>query len=77
MAGSVTVINGGVKGIKNECQLMERCDGHGGGVRGLRGVMVIREVFGGMGRLSRSVTVLRRCVSWWGGVMVMGKSKRA
>ena len=24
---------GGVKGIKNECQLMERCDGHGGGVR--------------------------------------------
>ena len=49
-AGSVTVINGGVKGIKNECQLMERCDGHGGGVRGWRGVMVIREVFGGMGR---------------------------
>ena len=34
LAGSVTVINGGVKGIKNECQLMERCDGHGGGVRG-------------------------------------------
>ena len=50
MAGSVTVINGGVKGIKNECQLMERCDSHGGGVRGWRGVMVIREVFGGMGR---------------------------
>ena len=24
---------GGVKGINNECQLMERCDGHGGGVR--------------------------------------------
>ena len=23
---------------------MERCDGHGGGVRGWRGVMVIREV---------------------------------
>ena len=22
-----------MKGIKNECQLMERCDGHGGGVR--------------------------------------------
>ena len=50
MAGSVTVINGGVKGIKHECQLMERCDGHGGGVRGWRGVMVIREAFGGMGR---------------------------
>ena len=29
---------------------MERCDGHGGGVRRWRGVMVIREVFGGMGR---------------------------
>ena len=41
---------GGVKGIKNECQLMERCDGHGGGVRAWRGVMVIRKVFGGMGR---------------------------
>ena len=50
MAGNVTVINGGVKGIKNECQLMERCDGHGEGVRGRRGVMVVREVFGGMGR---------------------------
>ena len=24
---------GGVKGIKNECQLMERCDGHVGSVR--------------------------------------------
>ena len=50
MAGSVTVINGGVKGIKNECQFMERCDGDEGGVRGWRGMMVIREVFGGMGR---------------------------
>ena len=28
---------------------MDRCDGHGGGVRGWRGVMVFREVFGGMG----------------------------
>ena len=28
---------------------MERCDGHGGGVRGWRGVMVIKEGFGGMG----------------------------
>ena len=36
---------GGVKGIKNKCQLMERCDGHGGGgVRGWRGVMVMIEV---------------------------------
>ena len=25
---------------------MERCDGHGGGVRGWRGVMVIGEVLG-------------------------------
>ena len=37
LAGSVTVIIGGVKGITNECQLMERYDGHGGGVRGLGG----------------------------------------
>ena len=32
---------------------MERCDGHGGhggGVKGWGGVMVIRDVFGGMGR---------------------------
>ena len=29
---------------------MERCDGHGGGVKGWRGVMVIRQVFGSMGR---------------------------
>ena len=29
---------------------MERCDGHGGGVRGWRDVMVIREMFGGVGR---------------------------
>ena len=47
---SVTVINRGVKGFKYECQLMERCDGHGGGIRGWRGVMVIRVVFGGMVR---------------------------
>ena len=29
---------------------MERCDGHGGGVRGWRGVMVTRQVFEGLGR---------------------------
>ena len=29
---------------------MERCDGDGGGVRGWRGVMVIGEVLGGIGR---------------------------
>ena len=29
---------------------MERCDGHGGDVMEWRGVMVIGEVFGGMGR---------------------------
>ena len=39
-----------MKDIKNECQLMERCDGHVGGVGGLRGGMVIREMLGGMGR---------------------------
>ena len=33
-----------MKGITNECQLMERCDGDEGRVRGWRGVMVIREV---------------------------------
>ena len=33
-----------MKGIKNECQLMETCDSHGGGVRGWRDVMVMREV---------------------------------
>ena len=33
-----------MKGIKNECQLMERCDGHGGGVNVWRGVMVMTEV---------------------------------
>ena len=27
-----------MKGIKNECQLMERCHGHGGGVLGDREV---------------------------------------
>ena len=31
-------------GIKNEYQLMERCDGHGGGVKRWRGVMVMTEV---------------------------------
>ena len=33
-----------MKGIKNECQLMERCDGHVVGVRGWKGVMVMMEV---------------------------------
>ena len=33
-----------MKGINNECQLMERCDGHGGGIKEWRGVMVIGEV---------------------------------
>ena len=35
---------GGVKDIKNECRLMESCDGHGEGFRGWRGVIVIVEV---------------------------------
>ena len=35
---------GRVKGIKNECHLMERCDGHGVGARGWKGGMVIMEV---------------------------------
>ena len=33
-----------MKGIKNECHLMERYDGHGVGVRGWKGGMVIMEV---------------------------------
>ena len=33
-----------MKGIKHEYQLMERCDGYGGGVRGWKCVMVIGEV---------------------------------
>ena len=33
-----------MKGITNECQLMERCDGHGGGVKGWRDMMVMMEV---------------------------------
>ena len=30
-----------MKGINNECQLMERCDGHGVGVRGWKGMMEV------------------------------------
>ena len=33
-----------MKGIKNECQLMERCDSHGVGVRGWKGGVVMMEV---------------------------------
>ena len=33
-----------MKGIENERQSMERCDGHWGGFTGLRAVMIIREV---------------------------------
>ena len=46
---------------------MERCDGYDGGVRRCGKVL----------QLSGSVTVLRRFVSCLGGVMVMGRSKRA
>ena len=46
---------------------MERCDGYEGGVRRCGKVL----------QFSGSVTVLRRFVSWWGGVMVMGRFKRA
>ena len=37
---------------------MERCGGHGGGVRGWSGVMVIREVFGG---IWQGETVDKKC----------------
>ena len=45
---------------------MERCDGYQGNVWR----------YGKVRQLRGSVTVLRRFVSWWGGVMVMGKSNR-
>ena len=38
-----------MKGIKHECQLMEGCDGHGGGVREC----------GKVRQLSEGMTVLR------------------
>ena len=46
---------------------MERGDGNEGGVRWC----------GKVCKLSGSVTVLRRFVSWWGEVTVMGRSKRS
>ena len=46
---------------------MERCDGYDRGVRRC----------GNVGQLSGRVTDLRRFISWWRGVMVMGRSKRA
>ena len=58
----------GVKGIRDISQLTERCDGYEGGARRCK------EVWEG-------VTVVRKCdrrfVSWLGGVMFMGRSKRA
>ena len=45
-------------------QLTERCDGYEGGVRVVEGVTVVRKCN-------------RRFFSWWGGVMVMGRRKRA
>ena len=48
-----------MKGIKNECQLMERCDGHGGGGRGWRGVLVMTSCMG----VWEGVTVVRKCDS--------------
>ena len=38
---------GGVKGIKHECQLMERCDGHDHG-RGVRECGKVRQLSGGV-----------------------------
>ena len=45
-----------MKGIKNECPLLERGDSHRGGVLGWRGVMVI-------GELWEDETVDRKCGS--------------
>ena len=52
----------GVKGIREVSLLMERCYGYEGGV--WEGMIFVRKCD-------------RRFVSWWGGVMVMGRSKRA
>ena len=46
--------------------MTERCNGYEGGVRSR----------GKVWQLSGSVTVLRRFVSRWGDVMIMGRSKR-
>ena len=51
----MTVIRG-VKGIKQECQLIERCDGHD---------------HGGGGGVWEGDTVVRRCDSSQGGVKVV------
>ena len=55
----------GVKGIREIGQLTGRCDGYEGGVR----------------RVGKVWAVVRKCdrmfVSRWGGVMVIGRSKRA
>ena len=56
-----------VKGIREVSQLIDRCDGYEGDVRRCGKVL----------QLSGIVTALRRFVSWWGGVMVIGRSKRA
>ena len=63
----------GVKGIRNECQLIERCDGHGGGVMGMErcdGYQGGVWRYGKARQLRGSVTVIRemwkvleRCVS--------------
>ena len=51
-----------------------KCDSPKRGVKGIREVRQLTERCEG-------VTVVRKCnrrfVSWWGGVMVMGRSKRA
>ena len=56
----------GVKSIREVSQMTERCNGYEGGVRSR----------GKVWQLSGSVTVLRRFVSRWGDVMIMGRSKR-
>ena len=56
-----------MKGDRAVCQFTDRCDGYEGSVR----------MCGKVLQLSGNVTVLRNSVSWWGGVIVMERSKRA
>ena len=43
LSGGVTLLRE-VKDVRKVCQLMERCDGHGGDVKVSKSVTVIREM---------------------------------
>ena len=54
-----------------------KCDSPKTGVKGIRGVSQLTERCDGYegGRWTVVMKCDRRCVGWWGGVMVMGRSK--